>query len=136
MDILNSTSLFNRALGVEGLKYLFAGGIGFVVDYSLFFLLTYFGQHYLVAATISFLFGIATVYLFSIKWVFERRTLDSSVLEQFIFLLTGVIGLLLTLALLWLFDKLTDLHYLISKLIVVSIVLLWNFFSRKILLFK
>ena len=45
---------------IQFIRYVFVGGISFVVDYGLLYILTEFAHlHYLISATISFLAATA-----------------------------------------------------------------------------
>lgn len=121
---------------VQLLRYTFVGGIAFVVDFGLLFLLTdFFNVHYLISAGISFISGLLLNYYLSIKWVFTVRIIEKKWLELLFFSLIGLIGLGLNEIFLWLFTDILLFHYLISKLITSFIVYFWNFFARKFLLF-
>lgn len=119
------------------LKYLVAGGVGFIVDYSVLFLLyTCFNVHYLLSAGLAFVMGLIVVYVSSNKWVFSNRQLqDKQWLEFVIFAVIGLVGLGLTVLLMWLFVDKCEVHPLLSKLVTTGIVLMWNFSARKIILY-
>jgi putative flippase GtrA len=51
--------------------------------------------HYLVAAPIGFALGLATIYLFSIRWVFSERRLADWRAEFALFALIGLAGMAL-----------------------------------------
>ena len=118
-------------------RYCIVGGIAFVVDFGLLFLLTdIFGVYYLVSAVIGFLSGLVTNYLLSIYWVFTTRSVQSVVLERVMFMATGIIGLVITVISLWLFTTVIGVYYLIAKLLATSLTLCWNYFIRKMVLFS
>ena len=123
-----------QPLYIQLLRYLIVGGIAFIVDFSILYLLVNFlGFNYLIAAAISFITGLIINYLLSISWVFNRSpesVLSSSFL---IFLVTGLVGLGLNEILMFFFTHIIGLEYLYSKIIAVPIVLFWNFISRKYL---
>ena len=123
-----------QPLYIQLLRYLIVGGIAFIVDFSILYLLVNFlGHNYLIAAAISFMTGLFVNYLLSISWVFNR-TPESVLSSSFlIFLVTGLVGLGLNEVLMFLFTHIIGLDYLYSKIIAVPIVLLWNFISRKYL---
>lgn len=118
-------------------RYLVVGGLAFVVDVGLLFLITeLLGVHYLVSATVAFSAGLTTNYILSIFWVFSTRRIANANIEFAIFALVGVIGLGLNDLILWVVTDLGGLHYLLSKLFAAAAVLFWNFLARKLLLFS
>jgi len=79
---------------VQLLRYVVVGGLAFVVDFGLLWVLTeYAGLHYLVSATISFIAGLVVNYLLSVVWVFGSSKLQSKWAEFAIYAVIGVIGL-------------------------------------------
>ena len=122
---------------VQGFRYLFAGAAGFITDFVILFVLThYLDIFYLVSATISFTVGVFVTYIISIYWVFQQKSHRNRSSEFILFVLIGLVGLVLTLTLLWFFTERLHIYYLISKIIATVIVYFWNFFARKKLLFS
>lgn len=118
-------------------RYTFVGGLAFVVDFSLLYILTeYCHLYYIVSATISFIAGLLVNYIISILWVFRGYSSTNRFQEFLYFALIGVIGLGLNAGLLWLITDCLGIYYLLSKLATAVIVYLWNFFARKYLLFS
>ena len=119
------------------LRYTFVGGFAFFIDFGTLFILTeYFNIYYLVSAGIAFVFGLVINYFLSVKWVFNSRTLDNRLLEFILFTGIGLVGLGLNELFLWVLTDVFVIYYLLSKIITTIIVYFWNFFARKILLFK
>jgi putative flippase GtrA len=122
---------------IQLFRYGFVGGAAFVVDYGvLVFLTEVFGMHYLLSATISFILGLVTNYLLSVVWVFNNRTLGNRWAEFAVFAIIGVIGLGLNALIMYVCTDKMGIHYMLSKIISTVIVFFWNFFARKIILFK
>jgi putative flippase GtrA len=122
---------------IQLFRYTLVGGLAFAVDFSaLFFCTEFLGIHYLVSAVIAFLLGLLANYLFSIVWVFDQRAVQNKLLEVSIFALLGIIGLGMNELLLYVGTELVGMHYLASKLVATGITYLWNFMSRKIILFQ
>lgn len=123
---------------VQLFRYLFVGGLAFVVDYGLLFVLTeYAGLHYLASATIAFIAGLTVNYFLSTSWIFRSGAVIKNKVGEFVvFALIGVMGLVLTNVLLFLFTDVCGIHYMVSKLITTALVMLWNFFGRKLILFN
>ncbi len=126
----------SNILIVQLFRYLWVGGLAFVVDYGSLFLLTdKFAVYYLVSAAIAFILGLAINYLFSTIWVFPDSRLNNRLLEFVVFASIGLFGLLLNEFVMYLCCEVLDIHYMISKLYSTGIVFFWNFFARKIILF-
>jgi putative flippase GtrA len=121
---------------IQFLRYTVVGGLAFVIDLGALFVLTeFFYIHYLVSAALAFCLGLAVNYCLSIVWVFDKRTLKNPVAEFVIFGLLGVMGLGLNELLIFLLTGLGGVHYLGSKAVATALTYVWNFLSRKILLF-
>jgi putative flippase GtrA len=122
---------------IQFFRYIFVGGIAFLVQFSSLYLFTsIFGIYYLVSTAIAFILGLIANYALSISWVFNKRTLDNMWSEFTIFAIIGVVGLGLTEITMWFFTDYIGLYYLISQIIAAALILFWNFFARKFTLFK
>jgi putative flippase GtrA len=122
---------------IQFFRYIFVGGAAFIVDFvSLFIFTDVFGVYYLISAALAFILGLIANYTLSINWVFNKRTLDNKISEFTIFAFIGVIGIFLNVAIIYLFTEYVGLFYLLSKIIAAALILFWNFFARKITLFK
>ena len=122
-------------------RYCFVGGIAFVVDYGAFALTFWIlGDNALskiAATTAGFLLGIVTNFLLSKKFVFtEDARTGGKKSEFFWYTVIGVIGLGLNYLLLFLLTGwVVSINPYIAKLIVALIVLMYNYFARKIFLY-
>lgn len=119
------------------IRYTFVGGFAFLVDFGTLYILTeYFKVHYLVSAGVAFILGLIINYFLSIKWVFNIRAMENRLLEFLLFTLIGLIGLGLNEFFLWVLTDILLIYYLLSKIITTVIIYFWNFFTRKVLLFR
>ena len=122
---------------IQLFRYCFVGGFAFIVDAGGLFVLTeYAGIYYLLSATISFILGLVVNYLLSTAWIFKKSKLSNRWTEFLIDSVIGVVGLGLNTLFLWLFTDCLHIYYMLSKIITAALVMLWNFFARKIILFK
>ncbi len=122
---------------IQLFRYLFVGGMAFIVDFlSLFILTDFFGVYYLISAAIAFILGLIANYFLSISWVFNKRTLKNRHFEFGVFAVIGIIGLGFNEVFIWFFTQELQIYYLISKIFAAIIILFWNFFARKYVLFK
>lgn len=121
---------------LEFIRYIIVGGISFLADYLLLWVLTEFLKvYYLISSAISFIFGLIINYTLSIQWVFNKRKLNSKNKEFIFFTLIGIAGLVLNQLSMWIFTEKLKIFYMYSKLISATIVLFFNFIARKYLLF-
>jgi len=122
---------------VQVFRYALSGTLAYVVDYcSLVILVEIFGIYYLTAACIAFLLGSLTAYMLNVKWVFDRRAFRNRYYELSIFIAIGAVGLVLNQYFIWLFTEKVGFYYLLSKLVATMFVFVWNFISRKYILFR
>jgi putative flippase GtrA len=121
---------------VQLIRYTIVGALAFVVDFGALFVFTeYAGLHYLVSAALAFGLGVTTNYCLSVLWVFDKRTVGNAGIEFLIFALLGIMGLGINELLLFTLTEFAGLHYLGSKVVATGLTYVWNFVSRKVLLF-
>ena len=121
---------------IQALKYGLAAFGGFLADYgALIMLKEWLGLHYLVAVPIAFLIGIAVNYLIGIWFVFRRGSL-SLVKEVALFLVISLLALAITEGSMYLLTDMIHIDYRISRLISGVVTYLFNFFSRRQLLYR
>jgi putative flippase GtrA len=122
---------------IQLFRYIIVGGAAFIVDFlSLYILTDFFGIYYLISAAIAFILGLFVNYLLSVSWVFNKRKLDNRTFEFGIFAIIGVVGLGLNEVFIWFFTQELLIYYLVSKIFAAVIILFWNFFARKYVLFR
>lgn len=118
-------------------RYIFVGGASFLADYVLLHLITEAGVHYLISGTISFLAGLWVNYALSKLLVFQKKTEGAEkAKEMIVFAIVAITGLAMTEGLMWLFTEKLSWYYMISKSVAAIIVLFWNFFAKKLLLYR
>ena len=121
---------------IQLFRYLWVGGVAFIVDYGCLFLLTeYVHVSYLISAAVAFVLGLTVNYLLSTLWVFPDSRLNNKMAEFTVFASIGLVGLLLNEVIMFVCCEVLNIHYMISKLCSTGIVFFWNFFARKIILF-
>lgn len=121
----------------EFVRYFFAGGSAFLVDYAILYLLTQFGGfHYLTAASLGFTAGIIYSYALSVSWVFDHRACSNRWREFSVFAVIGLTGLAMNAAIMWLLTEAIGFHYLLSKAGAGAMIFLFNFAARRALLFR
>lgn len=133
---------------IQFFRYLFVGGLAFVVDYgTLALLVEAFGMNDKVAAAVAFILGLAVNYILSTLWIFKNSKINNRLAEFAAFALIGVIGLGINVAIIAFFDDVIapsqplkfipkDKYYLIGKLVSTVVVFIWNFAARKFIIFN
>jgi putative flippase GtrA len=125
------------SLPVQVARYTVVGGLAFCLDFAILYVFTeFFGIYYLISAAVAFLFGVTLNYLLSVAWVFDQRRLNNRSQEYIFFACVGILGLLLNNLLIWGLTEFGGLHYMTSKAISGVSVYLFNFATRKALLFS
>ena len=124
--------LLEKKIVRQILKFTVVGGLAFLIDYGLLYILTEFiGIHYLISSIISFTVSVIFNYILSIKWVFDVNKKQG--LKEFIlFIILSVIGLIINEIIMYLMVDIMNIHYMISKLFSTGVVMVYNFITRKI----
>ena len=113
------------------LRFGIVGGIAFLIDYALLYILTeYIGIHYLISSIISFTISVIFNYILSIKWVFDVKRKQGTK-EFIIFIVLSVIGLLINSLIMYIMVDILKIYYMLSKLVSTLIVMIYNFITRK-----
>lgn len=118
-------------------RYVFVGGVAFVVDGGSLFLIELMGVHYLVATAFAFILGLVANFVLSKLLVFQGNESNrSNGIEFFVYGIIGVIGLGITEGIMYVCTEELKLYFMLSKIIAAAIVLVWNFAARKIVLYR
>ena len=121
---------------IQFFRYIFVGGFAFLTDAFTLWLCEKW-MNYMIAAAIAFVVGLAVNYALSIWFVFsESSKVKNKVKEFVVYGIIGLIGLLITEGIMYLFTDVFGLYFLISKIIAAAIVLVWNFATRKVVLYN
>ncbi len=123
-------------LPVQAIRYGAAAFGGFAADYGTLLLLKEIaGLHYLVAVPLAFLVGIAVNYFIGVWFVFRRGALPLKK-ELALFLVISLLALAVTEGSMYLFTGVIRVDYRISRVLSGVLTYLFNFFSRRMLLYR
>ena len=126
----------NERIPIQAIKYAVAAFGGFAADYCVLLALKeWVGLHYLAAVPLAFLAGITVNYLIGIWFVFQRGRLSLGK-ELLLFVTISLLALAITEGSMYLFTDVLKVDYRISRLISGVMTYLFNFLSRRLILYR
>lgn len=134
-----------KKLIFEFLRYVLVGGIAFLVDsgvLALFRELVLRGGSSIelfICTALGFIAGLVTNYVLSLVFVFKKseNSGNAKSVGGFItFTVVGLVGLGLTELGMYIGVYIFCWHYLITKVLVAGLVIIWNYVGRKVLVFS
>ena len=127
----------NKKLFLQTFKFSLVGGIAFIIDYLvLIFCKEVLNLNILIGSSISFSISLIVNYFLSINYVFDVNKNDKRRKKFILFIIFSIVGLLLTLLIMWFGTNILKINYLIAKILATFIVMCFNFITRKIFLEK
>ena len=126
----------NNKLLSQILRFGVVGGLAFLIDSSLLFVLTeYLHIYVLISSVISFIVSLIFNYLLSIFWVFDVKK-KQTWKEVLVFAILSTIGLGINQVVMYLGVEVFHIYYMICKVLSTFIVMVYNFITRKIFIEK
>ncbi|MFA5134788.1 MAG: GtrA family protein [Patescibacteria group bacterium] len=117
------------------LKYVCIGAIASAADIVfLYFFTEYIGFWYVLSAGISYGIGFFLVFILNKYWSFQKYSFTGQQFRRFLLLM--VANYLLSMLLIYLLTEHASLPYLFSKLAIIVIQVMWNFFLYKLWVYK
>ncbi len=134
-------TLFNKEINtrfsIQSIRFLIAGLIAFYVDFSTLIILMEVTEiGYFISSFIGYVTGGLISYLFSIRWIFKNKKYTNIFIEFMLFSVFLTIGLSLNQLLMFGLIEHFNLYYIYAKLITIILVAIFNFTTRKFLIFQ
>ena len=127
--------LVNNKLFKQLFRFGIVGGLAFVIDYSVMvFSKEVLNFYVLVAVALGFVISVIFNYWASVTFVFDVKQKRSKTKEFVIFVVLSAIGLGLTEISMWFGVEVLNINYMIVKIGVSVIVMIFNFVTRKMFL--
>ena len=122
---------------IEIIKYTISVIIGFLIDVSLFFILTdCFQVHYLFSSIISIIIGFFVNYYININWVFKKRKYKENPYIEFkIMILISIFMALINILFLSLLIEIVKIYYIYSKILSSLFTFILKYILRKKILY-
>ena len=118
----------------ELFRFAFTGGVCFVVEFAaLTMLVEWLHVPVLIATAVAFLISVAVNYVLCVKWVFTGAK-DGGAGVKATFLITSGMGFALNELFMWLMHTVLGIHYMIAKVISTLLVMVWNYFTKRLVL--
>lgn len=115
--------------------YGIIGGMSVVLDFIVFFVLTYFfPEYYLLANIVSVNCGIVNSFLLNRRYNFKVK--DRFIFRFIVFYLVGMTGLLISSGILYLLVDRVGINLLVSKVMTIFVVTVFQFFLNKNVTFR
>ena len=120
----------NNKLLIQIIKFLIVGGTATIIDFFMFFILhDLIKQNTIISNIASFSISLIYNYIISIKWVFNVK--KESKTNFLIFLIFSLIGLIINTIIVYITIEKLKWYSLLCKVIATSIVMIFNFITRK-----
>ena len=118
------------------LRYLITGGATFLIEYGLLLSFVEVLQlNYQYANAAAFVLANVFNYVLSRYWVFTRGKHQTHV-EMIAYFLGAGIGLLINVLVMGALVEFFALDYRVAKVFAIGAIVIWNYWSRKKLIFK
>lgn len=140
---------------IQFFRYIFVGGLAAVFDWAISSLIFFFvfgaktGAIFgvipfftwsVVSNGAGFIGGLILNFILSTCFVFQNSAVKNRFLEFLSFAGIGLVGLFITFGITWVCELLladtTSLFQIIGKIVSTAVSFLWNFFARKIILYR
>lgn len=127
--------LINNKLFKQLFRFGIVGGLAFIIDYGVMvFSKEVLHFYILIAVALGFLISVIFNYWASVTFVFDVKQKRSKTKEFIIFVILSAIGLGLTEISMWFGVEVLNINYMIVKIAVAVIVMIFNFVTRKMFL--
>jgi putative flippase GtrA len=131
LNIISLGSIF------KFIKYFIVGGIAALINIIIFFIFAKVLRfNYFAIGALAFIVATFINYILSIKYIFKSGIRFDKQKELFWIYIVSIIGLIENEVILYLFINLLHAEIMISQIIAIGIVFIWNYIARNNFVFK
>lgn len=118
--------------------YLLVGGGATIVEWLCFWIFSnYIGIQYLVATTLAFIASTFANWLLGRLFAFKDEAKNTNIIKEILSIyLVSVIGLGLNLVIMYVMVERFIINAMISKIMATGLVFFYNYFVRKLLIYR
>jgi dolichol-phosphate mannosyltransferase len=121
----------------QWVQFCLVGASGTLVNMATLYLLVEWGGiYYILGALFSAILSMCSNFFLNKHWTFKSHTIRSTPIAFQKVIVTTIISILLNLILLYTFTEFFHIWYLVSQILAIILVMLWNYFSNKSWVFK
>jgi putative flippase GtrA len=126
----------NQLLKWQFIRYIIVGVLSAILELLLLIFLVEVGRiSYLRGNVFAFFFVQIINYVLSGYWVFQTKG-NKKRIEFPVFMVFVILGFLINQVGLWFFVEKMEIKYEVSKVIAITLVVIWNFVTRRLIVFK
>jgi dolichol-phosphate mannosyltransferase len=120
-------------------KFCLVGLAGVAVNLAVFYsLMNVFGIWYILGAGFAFVAAVTWNYILNRIWTFKNEFKPTSqIFNSYLrFIIVSLVGLTANLALLYVFVEDLHINYILSQVLAISVVSVWNYYGSRIWVFR
>jgi len=128
--------LWDKRLFKQIIRFIVTGALSAGLEFFVYTsLVAHLNLHYQYSNVIAFIAANVLNYTLSRNWVFVKGRHSASV-EFIAFAIVALVGLGLNILILWVMIGRMQIDYRVAKIFAIGVVVIWNFLSKKMLVFQ
>ena len=116
------------------ISYFFVGGFCAIIEWITFYI-SNIVLNYTISTIIAFIIATTVNYFLGIKYTFKENDKNKKDFMK-VFIVSGI-GLIFNIIFMYIFVEIIKISYnIISKILSTGLVFIWNYISRRLLIYK
>jgi len=115
--------------------FFILGALSTIIDLVIYSFFISISFNYIIAIVLGYSGGFLFNFYIGRKYIFKNGS-KFKFSQEFIYtLLIVIMGLLLNILIVYLFNQYSDIDLIISRVVAIVLVFFWNYFARKIFIY-